>query len=234
MSTDLRLTVLRLFTIKPPYFVRALYAYVYTTKLSTTNRLVVITCYKILINLCSINKFCNKSTEINRNLWPIKYKPSCNEWYVPSYIWPARSWGFSFVCGCATWYTIDAVRTLLTASLCLNVLYLEDAYLTGHLRSRLGIPLYHTFKVAHDLRHSVLPDEAEHFQVVCHQNSSALREFWKQQLSTPKFIKFKTPDLAPMFRSFKNNQTLNVQNYNKSFNQTKLIQNGSKDIQTYQ
>ena len=99
---------------------------------------------------------------------------------MPPYIWPASAWGFSFASGCATWYTIDALRTLQTAALCLNVLYLDDVYLSGFLRSRLGIELFPTAQVAHDLKHNVERKELKNFQIVCHQSPTELRAFWDE------------------------------------------------------
>ena len=112
-----------------------------------------------------------------RKQWSGQKGEKCYEckWYVPHSVWPSDSWGFGYANGCAFWQTIEALRVVQTAALCLHVLYIDDVYLSGHLRERLGIRIFDADDM---LPYLATPEQMERSHSTCSLSPADLRDVW--------------------------------------------------------
>ena len=99
---------------------------------------------------------------------------------MPTYVWPAAEWGFKWLSGGGYWQTLTTIKIVQTAALCLNVLYIEDLYITGYLRKHLGINLFE----AHGLRPLEMKPIDTNWHMLYNLVPTALRDAWN---NTVKF-----------------------------------------------
>lgn len=104
-----------------------------------------------------------------------KEKGPLSKWYVPKSIWPSNAWGFDYADGCAFWQTLEALRVVQAAALCLRVLFIDDVYLAGHLRAALGVRLFHTRNFS---TYGTTPEKEAETYIACSLKPPALRAVW--------------------------------------------------------
>ncbi len=61
------------------------------------------------------------------------------KWYVPDHIHPHQKWGWDYLAGSGYIQPVAVTKLLYSVALCLNLLFVDDAYFTGYLRFHLRI-----------------------------------------------------------------------------------------------